>query len=340
MSLRSTANAISNYSFDASSPTRAGGVGLSAMGGGGGGAIKLDLADGVATGNGTKGPTLEEKMSLLELNSRNNGAESDAALHINNLDNISRDDDSAIREIISVLQDVSTASTTERRTRMTQLIRMMRDGKTAVIQEHFRNILRLLIENLSDDVGATRALVFGVLTEMLKQERLIPSFQAFTELIILKVLEAHRDEEKDLERAAESCATAMASVLPTEIVVRVLNPIVKTGDFPVNQAAVKMMTKVADHAAQKHGENREFILANLHDIMPGLIKAYDNVESSMRKASVFCIVSLHQLAGEDLQPHLESLTGSKLKLLNLYIKRAQAQKEQSAPVSPRQPTPL
>ena len=50
---RSTANAISNYSFDASSPTRTGGVGLSAMGGGGG-AIKLDLADGVATGNGTK----------------------------------------------------------------------------------------------------------------------------------------------------------------------------------------------------------------------------------------------------------------------------------------------
>ena len=69
-------------------------------------------------------------------------------------------------------------------------------------------------------------------------------------------------------------------------------------------------------------------------------QAYDNVESSMRKASVFCIVALHALAGEDLQPHLESLTGSKLKLLNLYIKRAQAQKEQSAPVSPRQPTPL
>ena len=64
-------------------------------------------------------------------------------------------------------------------------------------------------------------------------------------------------------------------------------------------------------------------------LAPTLIKyflirqAYDNVESSMRKASVFCIVSLHQLAGEDLQPHLESLTGSKLKLLNLYIKRAQ-----------------
>ena len=62
----------------------------------------------------------------------------------------------------------------------------------------FRDVLRLLLENLSDEVGATRAMVFGALTEMLKQESLISSFQGFTELIILKVLEAHRDDEKDV----------------------------------------------------------------------------------------------------------------------------------------------
>ena len=61
-----------------------------------------------------------------------------------------------------------------------------------------RDVLRLLLENLSDEVGSTRAMVFGALTEMLKQESLIVSFQGFTELIILKVLEAHRDEEKDV----------------------------------------------------------------------------------------------------------------------------------------------
>ena len=60
------------------------------------------------------------------------------------------------------------------------------------------DVLRLLLENLSDEVGSTRAMVFGALTEMLKQESLIVSFQGFTELIILKVLEAHRDEEKDV----------------------------------------------------------------------------------------------------------------------------------------------
>ena len=58
--------------------------------------------------------------------------------------------------------------------------------------------MRLLLENLADDFGATRALVFGVLTEMLKQEQLIPCFQGYTELIILKVLESHRDTEKDV----------------------------------------------------------------------------------------------------------------------------------------------
>lgn len=56
----------------------------------------------------------------------------------------------------------------------------------------------MLLENLTDDVGATRALVFGVLTEMLKQPSLVNLFQSFTELIILKVLEAHKDGEKDV----------------------------------------------------------------------------------------------------------------------------------------------
>jgi len=128
--------------------------------------------------------------------------------------------------------------------------------------------------------------VFGVLTVMLEQPDLISSFQSFTELIILKSLEAHRDPEKDVsidykneifdvcwtcyfqvERAAESCATSMAGVLPAETVIRVLNPIIKTGDFPVNQAAIKMMSRVAGHE-----DNKDTIVSYLGDIMPGLLK--------------------------------------------------------------------
>ena len=81
---------------------------------------------------------------------------------------------------------------------MTSIIRMVRAGSTHVIIENFRTVLRVLLENLDDTEGASRALVFGVITEMLKQDNLISGFHAFTELIILKVLQAHKDPEKDV----------------------------------------------------------------------------------------------------------------------------------------------
>ena len=81
---------------------------------------------------------------------------------------------------------------------MTSIIRMVRAGSTQVIIENFRTVLRVLLENLDDTEGASRALVFGVITEMLKQDNLISGFHAFTELIILKVLQAHKDPEKDV----------------------------------------------------------------------------------------------------------------------------------------------
>jgi len=237
------------------------------------------------------------------------------------------EDKTLVQDMITTLQAVKVGGQgMERRQCMTQLIRMARSGTTSGLNEHFRTVLRVLLENLEDSEGSTRALVFGVLTEMLKQESLQSGFHGFTELVILKVLQAHKDQEKDVVRAAESCAATMAGVLPAEMVVRVLNPIVKTGDFPVNQAAIKMLTKLVEK------QTPESMEVHLAEIMPGLLKAYDNVESSVRKAAVFCIVSLHQLVGESvLQPHLDCLNGSKMKLLSLYIKRAQAQSNAGSP---------
>ena len=87
---------------------------------------------------------------------------------------------------------------------MTSIIRMVRAGNTQVIIDNFRTVLRVLLENLDDTEGASRALVFGVITEMLKQDNLISGFHAFTELIILKVLQAHKDPEKDVSVRRES----------------------------------------------------------------------------------------------------------------------------------------
>ena len=59
----------------------------------------------------------------------------------------------------------------------------------------------------------------------------------------------------------------MAGVVPSDAVIRVLNPIVKTGEYPVNQAAVKMLTKVAENK-----ESQEVVIDHLGDIMPGLLR--------------------------------------------------------------------
>ena len=78
-----------------------------------------------------------------------------------------------------------------------------------------------------------------------------------------------------MERAAEACAAAMAGVLPFDAVIRVLNPIVKTGEYPVNQAAVKMLTKVAEHK-----DSKEVIISHLADVMPGLLRVRNKTKQS------------------------------------------------------------
>lgn len=45
------------------------------------------------------------------------------------------------------------------------------------------------------------------------------------------------------------------------------------------------------------------------------LQGYDNTESSVRKASVFCLVAIYSVIGEELKPHLAQLTGSKVWVL-------------------------
>lgn len=48
---------------------------------------------------------------------------------------------------------------------------------------------------------------------------------------------------------------------------------------------------------------------------PLTLQGYDNTESSVRKASVFCLVAIYSVIGEELKPHLAQLTGSKVRIL-------------------------
>ncbi|KDR12058.1 CLIP-associating protein 1 [Zootermopsis nevadensis] len=220
----------------------------------------------------------------------------------------------------------------ERKAVLMQLIRLIRECSTLVVMENFKTLLRVLLDQLTKPEGSVRALALTVLAEMLKKPSIGACFHNYTELLLLKVLQSHKDSSKEVLRSAEACAATMGTVLPPDVVIRVLNPLITTGEYPVNQGAIKMLTKLVEQ------KSKEVMEPHLADIMPGLIKAYDNEDSSVRKSAVFCMVALHSIVGEDaLQPHLEALNGSKLKLLHLYIRRAQ--QGSSVPTSPKNAPP-
>ena len=90
--------------------------------------------------------------------------------------------------------------------------------------------------------GHIRALALRVLREILRHQP--ERFRGYAELTIIKILEAHKDPEKDVIRAAEESAATLANAISPEQCVRVLNPIIQTAEYPVNLAAIKMQTKV------------------------------------------------------------------------------------------------
>jgi CLIP-associating protein 1/2 len=70
-------------------------------------------------------------------------------------------------------------------------------------------------------------------------------FQNYIELTILRILEASKDSEKEVIRAAEGAAGTAAAVLPPEQCLKILKSVIKTGESPMNIAAIKMLTKVS-----------------------------------------------------------------------------------------------
>ncbi|XP_046875409.1 CLIP-associating protein 2 isoform X2 [Hypomesus transpacificus] len=327
-SLRGVTEAIQNFSVrsqeDMNEP---GGVG----GGSGSDGKAADAVDGGRT-------ALDNKTSLLNtslLSSSPRGARdpfSDSPYKHNikdtSMDESGQLDDSNLDQselVADLLKELSNHNerVEERKAALCELLKLIRENTLQVWDEHFKTILLLLLETLGDREHVIRALALRVLREILSRQPW--RFKNYAELTIMKALEAHKDPHKEVVRAAEETAAMLATSISPDQCVKVLCPIIQSADYPINLAAIKMQTKVIERVP------RDGLQAMLPEIVPGLIQGYDNSESSVRKACVFCLVAIYAVIGEDLKPHLSQLTGSKLKLLNLYIKRAQSGSSGSEP---------
>ncbi|XP_045292697.1 CLIP-associating protein 2 isoform X24 [Leopardus geoffroyi] len=229
-------------------------------------------------------------------------------------DDLSLDHSDLVAELLKELSNHN-ERVEERKIALYELMKLTQEESFSVWDEHFKTILLLLLETLGDKEPTIRALALKVLREILRHQP--ARFKNYAELTVMKTLEAHKDPHKEVVRSAEEAASVLATSISPEQCIKVLCPIIQTADYPINLAAIKMQTKVIERVS------KDTLNLLLPEIMPGLIQGYDNSESSVRKACVFCLVAVHAVIGDELKPHLSQLTGSKMKLLNLYIKRAQ-----------------
>uniref|UniRef100_A0A8C3AQE5 Cytoplasmic linker associated protein 1a n=1 Tax=Cyclopterus lumpus TaxID=8103 RepID=A0A8C3AQE5_CYCLU len=233
-------------------------------------------------------------------------------------DSIGHDHSDLVADLLKELSNHNERSE-ERKGALVELLKITREDSLAVWDEHFKTILLLLLETLGDKDHTIRALALRLLKEILRNQP--ARFKNYAELTIMKTLEAHKDSHKEVVRAAEEAASTLAGSIHPEQCIKVLCPIVQTADYPINLAAIKMQTKVIERHA------KDSLLQLLPDIIPGLLQGYDNTESSVRKASVFCLVAIYSVIGEDLKPHLALLTGSKVMPADLFAcKRSQTNK--------------
>ncbi|XP_077268745.1 CLIP-associating protein isoform X4 [Temnothorax americanus] len=233
------------------------------------------------------------------------------------------------------------AQTAEKVSSLQEFQLYVREGDSSYIKRNFKKVLKVLLDSLSNDGKVVQVEVLQTLIDMLKCSDLIESFSSYNELLVLKVIYAYKSDDQKVDSSsgsggrspvhwnAEKCAATMAMVLKPEQIIHLVSTIIATESYPLNMGAIKMLHKVVEHWG------REAIEPHLAKVMPGLIKAYDDVESAVRKSAVFCMVAIHVAVGEEvLKPHLSCLYSSKLKLLNIYIQRAQ-QQANSQPASPR-----
>ncbi|KRZ79086.1 CLIP-associating protein 1-A [Trichinella papuae] len=109
--------------------------------------------------------------------------------------------------------------------------------------------LGLLSNGVSTDEERQEEIIGEILTELSNHNastRQPQRFQDYAELTILKLLDAHKDPERKVIRAAEDCAAVLALHLAPLVCLRVLTPVIVNDQGPALLAAIKMTTKVIE----------------------------------------------------------------------------------------------
>ncbi|XP_076259112.1 CLIP-associating protein isoform X26 [Rhynchophorus ferrugineus] len=330
-SLRRTTAEIQNYSFETLGPkldrdrdTTSQDSGISQMSAGND--VRNDIG------------ILEEKMEDLRPFGIRSGARSLPYTSVNGVTETDsngcrslgdlKDSDAIVKEVIDRCCIDHLTPLAEKRGLLNQILDLIRQGHVQSILTNFKKLLRIFIDHLEASDPQNQVIILKILAAIFQSPTMKDTWQNFVELITLKVLKAHSMEKREVVKEAETTAAAMA-VCPFDTVVYTLAPLIRTSPYPEDLGAIKMLTKLIE------ANPNQITDEHLQQIMPGILKGTDHNESPVRKSSIFCMVALYKAVGEErFSKYINLLTGSKVKLLRLYITRAEVSNS-SMPTSPK-----
>lgn len=182
--------------------------------------------------------------------------------------------------------------------------------------KNFKAIMKMLLNLLESQNNTVLIAALHTLGRILRSAEMKSCWSNFLELILLKIIDCYKIS-KEVSREIDLIVVKIASVLPLDVSVNILNPVIATGDFPANLCALKILTELA------HKQGKDLTDNHLDNIMPNIARLADDSQSMVRKAAVFCMVKLYIVMGEEkVKPKFALLNASKIRLLNVYIAKA------------------
>jgi len=192
-------------------------------------------------------------------------------------------------------------------------------------EKHFGRVLILVLDSLTQpEAQGVRDTAILCLQELVVHQ---PSFfNDFAEVVASKLFEAYRScsqADKQTITSIDRTLERLIGVVEATRGLEILLPVVRSEGPPLLQAATRLLSSVLQRMPPQR------VLENLNVVLPGVVQAFGNPSSEVRKAAVFCLVDVYMILGEQVMPYLvKDLTPSQMKLVTIYIGRQQREREE------------
>jgi len=205
---------------------------------------------------------------------------------------------------------------------LNERLKSLEEFDTCILTSDHRNAIRPFIDTdlikmfvcqFDDKELILRQLAIKTFSDLLNEFASDCMTQKQLELILDRLLFLSKQDSKDLNAAIQYCTDAIATNFPIKNCVDYLIRIIDNGQYPSNEASIKLITKFIKHS------DEETINKLMPKIIPSIVRSNDNAITSVRKFSIFCLVELFNKVGMVIKPYLSSLDSSKIKLLKIYI---------------------